>query len=107
MGTLLAGIARQVAERNAETGTHYITRDRAEYRQMLRDAAGGGALGGGVEIACDGTSVGAAALWDPPNQWKQSKASQLRMLPALIWSASRATSCSAVLKQGSLSGAAT
>lgn len=42
--------------------------------------------GGGVEIACDGTSVGAAALWDPPNQWKQSKASQLRMLPALIWS---------------------
>jgi hypothetical protein len=29
-------LARQVAERNAETGTHYITRDRAEYRQMLR-----------------------------------------------------------------------
>ncbi|MEB3051062.1 GNAT family N-acetyltransferase [Mycolicibacter sp. MYC123] len=41
--------------------------------------------GGGVEIACDGTTVGAAALWDPPHRWKQSKASQLRMLPALIW----------------------
>ncbi|MEB3071851.1 GNAT family N-acetyltransferase [[Mycobacterium] vasticus] len=41
--------------------------------------------GGGVEVACDGTTVGAAALWDPPNRWKQSKASQLRMLPALIW----------------------
>ncbi len=37
-------LARQVAERNAETGTHYITRDRAEYRQMLRDAAGGGSV---------------------------------------------------------------
>jgi site-specific recombinase len=37
-------LARQVAERNAETGAHYITRDRAEYRQMLRRAAGGGAV---------------------------------------------------------------
>jgi site-specific recombinase len=35
-------LARQVAERNAETGDHYITRDRAEYRQMLHRAAGGG-----------------------------------------------------------------
>ncbi|MEB3033069.1 GNAT family N-acetyltransferase [[Mycobacterium] nativiensis] len=42
--------------------------------------------GGGVEIARDGSTVGAAALWDPPNRWKQSKGSQLRMLPALIWS---------------------
>jgi site-specific recombinase len=25
-----------VAERSAETGSHYITRDRAEYRDMLR-----------------------------------------------------------------------
>ncbi len=45
---LLAGqyslLARQVAERNAETGEHYITRDRAEYRDMLRRAAGGGAV---------------------------------------------------------------
>jgi site-specific recombinase len=37
-------LARQVAERNAETGDHYITRDRAEYHQMLRRAAGGGAV---------------------------------------------------------------
>jgi hypothetical protein len=29
-------LARQVAERSAETGEHYITRDRAEYRDMLR-----------------------------------------------------------------------
>jgi hypothetical protein len=37
---LMAGqyslLARQVAERNAETGEHYITRDRAEYHDMLR-----------------------------------------------------------------------
>ena len=37
-------LARQVAERSAETGEHYITRNRVEYRQMLRAAAGGGAV---------------------------------------------------------------
>src|SRR5690625_1744882 len=45
--------------------------------------------GGGVEIACDGAAVGAAALWDPPDRWKQSKLSQLRMVPSLIWSFGR------------------
>ena len=29
-------LARKVAERSAETGEHYITRNRAEYRDMLR-----------------------------------------------------------------------
>jgi site-specific recombinase len=37
-------LARQVAERSAETGEHYITRDRDEYRGMLRAAAGGGTV---------------------------------------------------------------
>lgn len=37
-------LAAKVAERGAETGEHYITRDRAAYRQMLGKAAGGGAL---------------------------------------------------------------
>lgn len=37
-------LARKVAERSAETGQHYITRNRAEYRQMLAAAAGGGAV---------------------------------------------------------------
>ena len=37
-------LARQVAERSAETGEHYIARDRAEYQQMLQRAYGGGAL---------------------------------------------------------------
>ena len=37
-------LARKVAERSAETGEHYITRDRAEYRAMLGSAAGGGAV---------------------------------------------------------------
>jgi site-specific recombinase len=36
-------LAAKVAERSAETGEHYITRDRAEYRDMLVKAAGGGA----------------------------------------------------------------
>ena len=37
-------LAAKVAERNSETGEHYITRTPAEYRDMLRQAAGGGAL---------------------------------------------------------------
>ena len=37
-------LAAKVAERSAETGEHYITRDRAEYRSMVAKAAGGGAL---------------------------------------------------------------
>ncbi len=37
-------LARKVAERSAETGAHYITRDRGAWRQMLRKAAGGGTV---------------------------------------------------------------
>jgi site-specific recombinase len=37
-------LAAKVAERSSETGEHYITRTRAEYFQMLRDASGGGAV---------------------------------------------------------------
>ncbi|MCK6432413.1 MAG: site-specific recombinase [Burkholderiaceae bacterium] len=37
-------LARKVAERHAESGEHYITRTREEYRAMLRAAAGGGAV---------------------------------------------------------------
>ena len=37
-------MARKVAERSAATGEHYITRSAAEYRSMLRSAAGGGAV---------------------------------------------------------------
>lgn len=37
-------LAAKVAERSSETGGHYITRNMAEYRTMLRNAAGGGAV---------------------------------------------------------------
>jgi site-specific recombinase len=37
-------LAAKVAERGAETGEHYITRDRAAYVNMLGQAVGGGAL---------------------------------------------------------------
>jgi ribosomal protein S18 acetylase RimI-like enzyme len=40
--------------------------------------------GGGVEVACDGPVIGAAALWDPPNRWQQSPREQLAMTPSLI-----------------------
>jgi site-specific recombinase len=36
-------LAAKVAERSAETGERYITRNRAEYRDMLSKAVGGGA----------------------------------------------------------------
>jgi hypothetical protein len=40
--------------------------------------------GGGAEVACDGPRIAAAALWDPPNRWKQSPREQLAMLPSVI-----------------------
>jgi site-specific recombinase len=43
-------LAAKVAERGAETGEHYITRDRAAYMQMLGKAAGGGALTAGTTL---------------------------------------------------------
>lgn len=39
--------------------------------------------GGGVEIACDGSTIGAAALWDPPGRWKQSSWTSLLSLPTI------------------------
>jgi ribosomal protein S18 acetylase RimI-like enzyme len=39
---------------------------------------------GGVEVACDGTAIGAAALWDPPNQWQETRRGQLMMSPTFI-----------------------
>ncbi len=37
-------LAAKMAERSAETGAHYITRNRADYRDMLGKAMGGGAI---------------------------------------------------------------
>ena len=46
LGSLIATsthlLARKVVDRSAETGEHYIARNRAEYLAMLRSAAGGG-----------------------------------------------------------------
>ncbi|MCU0929534.1 MAG: site-specific recombinase [Burkholderiaceae bacterium] len=57
-------LARKMIERHAETGSHYITRDAAEYRHMLHAAAGGGAviaLTTYVKFAV--TAAGLGALW--------------------------------------------
>jgi site-specific recombinase len=53
-------LARKLAERNAETGEHYITRDRAEWWTMLRKALGGGAVIAGTTFAK--FALGALAL---------------------------------------------
>ena len=37
-------LSAKMAERSAETGEHYITRDRDQYREMLGKAMGGGAI---------------------------------------------------------------
>ena len=57
-------LARQVAERSAETGEHYITRDRAEYRSMLQRAYGGGAVIAGTTFAKFAIgALGLSAFW--------------------------------------------
>ena len=43
-------LARKVAERSAETGEHYITRDMPAYKSMVRAAAGGGAVLAGTTL---------------------------------------------------------
>jgi site-specific recombinase len=57
-------LARKVAERSAETGDHYITRDRAEYRHMLAAAAGGGAvIAGTTFMKFFVLAIGLSAFW--------------------------------------------
>ena len=57
-------LARKVAERSAETGEHYITRDRDEYRSMLRSAAGGGAvIAGTTFLKFAVTALALPAFW--------------------------------------------
>ncbi len=68
LGRQYSLMARKVAERHAETGEHYITRNRAEYRQMLRHAAGGGAVIAGTVFAKFGLialalQLGLAPFW--------------------------------------------
>lgn len=57
-------LARKVAERSAETGEHYITRNRTEYAAMLRAAAGGGAvLAGTTFVKFLVLALGLSAFW--------------------------------------------
>jgi len=57
-------LARKVAERSAETGDHYITRDRAGYRHMLAAAAGGGAVIAGTTLMKFFVlAIGLSAFW--------------------------------------------
>jgi site-specific recombinase len=57
-------LARKVAERHAETGEHYITRTRQEYRAMLGHAAGGGLVIGGTTFAKFAlVALGLAPFW--------------------------------------------
>src|SRR4051794_30086580 len=39
---------------------------------------------GGVEVAFDGPDIGAAALWDPPDQWRESRRAQLAPIPTFF-----------------------
>ncbi|MEO6279324.1 site-specific recombinase [Roseateles sp.] len=57
-------LARKVAERSAESGEHYITRNRSEYRDMLQRAAGGGAVLAGTTLLKFGIlMLGFTAFW--------------------------------------------
>ena len=68
LGVLLTSnsslLAAKVAERSSETGEHYITRNRSEYRAMLGQAAGGGALTAGTTaLKFAIMAVGLSAFW--------------------------------------------
>jgi len=39
---------------------------------------------GGVEVARDENGISAAALWDPPNQWQDTRKGQLAMTPTFL-----------------------
>ncbi len=57
-------LAYKVAERSAETGEHYITRDRGEYAGMLRAALVGGAvLAATTHLKFVVMALGLAAFW--------------------------------------------
>ena len=57
-------LARKVAERSAETGEHYITRDAGEYRAMLQAALGGGAvIAGTTFVKFMLLALGLSAFW--------------------------------------------
>jgi site-specific recombinase len=43
-------LTRRIVERNAETGEHYVARNRREYLDMMRSASGGGAVLGVTTI---------------------------------------------------------
>ena len=59
-----AQLSRKVAERSAETGEHYIAHSRDEYRDMLRRAAGGGAVLAGTTLLKFGVmALGLTAFW--------------------------------------------
>ena len=57
-------LARRVTERSAETGEHYITTSRDEYRAMLRRACGGGAvIAGTTFVKFAVMALGMTAFW--------------------------------------------
>ncbi|MGJ7488082.1 site-specific recombinase [Variovorax sp. LT2P21] len=57
-------LAAKVTERSAEAGEHYITRDRGAYLQMVRKAAGGGALTSITVLLKFGIlALGLSAFW--------------------------------------------
>ena len=58
-------LSAKMAERSAETGEHYITRDKAEYRQMLGKAMGGGAVTALTTLLKFAVvSIGLSAFWN-------------------------------------------
>ncbi len=57
-------LAAKVAERSSETGEHYITRTRAQYRAMFSKAAGGGVLTAVTTWLKFGVmAIGLSAFW--------------------------------------------
>lgn len=64
LGRQYSLMARQIAQRSAEAGEHYIARDRGEHRDMLRRAVGGGlVIAGTTLLKFAWVLLGLTAFW--------------------------------------------
>lgn len=68
------------------TRYHHLSRGGVEVASVGGRERGDRGIGSGTH----GTGIGAAALWDPPGEWKQTRGEELRSMPGLLLTFGRA-----------------
>lgn len=64
------------------TRYHHLSRGGVEVASGGQERSDRGIVRGGQESSNRG--IGAAALWDPPGEWKQTRGEELRSMPGLL-----------------------